>query len=90
MGPQHTQYGFSHLDINNGLMHCWGFAGNSVFNGKTITIPITFHNNYIITIGTLNSSNSVNMRVDKVNNSQIFLSRSGSYNVSGWYLCVGY
>ena len=69
---------------------CWGFCGQQTFSDKTITLPITFSSSsYVVCTATLNTSNTINMRVQINSPNQIGFNRTGAYNGSGWYFCIG-
>lgn len=77
------------LVLNNRVIICWGCCGHTVYDGRIIKLPITYNVIYSVLTSTKNISNSICNRVEIVNNSTLSFSRSGGYNVTGWYACIG-
>ena len=76
--------------INNSLTICFGNAGDSTFNEKIITLPITYKKIFSVTTTTKNITNAVNMRTSILSTSQIKFWRADNINITGWYMVIGY
>ena len=78
------------LAINNSLMVSWLYCGDTIFETKTATLPITYKTIYSFTVGIKqNTAGSVNIRIEKLSNSSLKLYRARDWNVTGWINIVG-
>lgn len=77
------------LVLNNRVIICWGYCGDTLYSNKIIMLPITYNVIYSALCSTKNTSNSVCNRVKIVNTGSLNFSRSGGTDVSGWYACIG-
>lgn len=69
----------------------FGCCSNTVYDAKIITLPLSYSNmNYTAISSTRNTSDAVCNRIEIKSTNSINLNRSGSTNVTGWYLTIGY
>lgn len=67
----------------------WGYCGDTTYNTKEITLPIAFNQIFSALSSTKDISDAINNRIKIKNLSTITFSRSGGYNITGWFLIIG-
>lgn len=72
------------------VLMCWGYCGDTTYISKDITLPITFNQIFSALSSTKDTSDAINNRIKIKNLSTLNFSRSGEYNVTGWFLIIGY
>ena len=82
-------FNISVLDINNGLVLCYGYCGDSTYANKTITLPIVYNQIFSAISSTKNTTNALCNRIEIKNLSTLYFSRADVYNVTGWYFIIG-
>lgn len=69
----------------------YGKCSDSTYDNIIINLPLSYSNiRYTLMSSTYNLPNVVCNRCEIRNESQVRFTRSGSYNVTGWYLTIGF
>ena len=69
----------------------FGKCSDTVYNYINITLPLSYSNtSYCVVNSTRDDSNAVCNRTLIKDINVVYFSRSGGYNVTGWYCTIGY